>query len=151
MNKFAIVFLSSAISLVFSAGCAKPVTGVPVAESPDGPVELLVRKDGLIVHEAGTFLEAVNRKDDVPVVVDFWAAWCGPCRMLAPELEKVKSEWGEKVSIVKVDVDANSAISQHFEISAIPRLMVFRSGRSVANITGYTSAAQLSERLNQMQ
>jgi thioredoxin len=67
-------------------------------------------------------------KSEVPVVVDFWAAWCGPCRMVAPEMEKLQEKYGSSVQVVKVDVDANPMLSQAFNIMSIPTIAFFRPG-----------------------
>jgi thioredoxin 1 len=65
---------------------------------------------------------------DKPVVVDFWAVWCGPCRMVAPEMEKLAAKYGDNVQVVKVDVDANPVLSQAFNIMSIPTIAFFRPG-----------------------
>ena len=65
---------------------------------------------------------------DKPVVVDFWAVWCGPCRMVAPEMEKLAEKYGDAIQVVKVDVDANPVLSQAFNIMSIPTIAFFRPG-----------------------
>ena len=65
---------------------------------------------------------------DKPVVVDFWAVWCGPCRMVAPEMEKLALKYGDAIQVVKVDVDANPKLSQAFNIMSIPTIAFFRPG-----------------------
>jgi thioredoxin 1 len=65
---------------------------------------------------------------DKPVVVDFWAVWCGPCRMVAPEMEKLAAKYGDSIQVVKVDVDANPVLSQAFNIMSIPTIAFFRPG-----------------------
>ncbi len=82
---------------------------------------------------------------DKPVVVDFWATWCGPCRMQAPVLEEFAKEAEGKVRVVKVDVDENEEIAYQYKIASIPTLMVFKNGESVEKSVGLTSAAKLSE------
>ena len=69
---------------------------------------------------------------DKPVVVDFWATWCGPCRMVAPEMEKLQAKYGDSVQVVKVDVDANTVLSQAFNIMSIPTFAFFRPGTDPA-------------------
>jgi thioredoxin 1 len=69
---------------------------------------------------------------DKPVVVDFWATWCGPCRMVAPEMEKLAAKYGDAVQVVKVDVDANPVLSQAFNIMSIPTIAFFRPGSDSA-------------------
>ena len=70
--------------------------------------------------------------NDKPVVVDFWAVWCGPCRMVAPEMEKLAAKYGDSIQVVKVDVDANPVLSQAFNIMSIPTIAFFRPGMDPA-------------------
>lgn len=90
-----------------------------------------------IVHadDPATFETEVLQADG-PVVVDFWAAWCGPCRKVAPELEKLADAHGGAVKVVKVDVDANGAVAQRYGIQGIPTISLFRDGRPVATSVG---------------
>lgn len=85
-----------------------------------------------------------------PVVVDFWATWCGPCRMIAPILEEVAKEMGDKVKIVKVDVDSNSQSAQRFNIMAIPTLLFFKEGKVVDTVNGAIPKAQIVARLQKV-
>ena len=78
-----------------------------------------------------------------PVVVDYWAEWCGPCKMIAPVLEEIASEYGEKIDIVKLNVDDNPAIAQRYSILAIPTLNVFQNGEVVKQIKGAKPKAAL--------
>ncbi|MCR1934470.1 thioredoxin [Clostridium tepidum] len=74
---------------------------------------------------------------EVPVVVDFWATWCGPCKMLAPVVEEVSEELGQKVKFVKINVDENPVISTQYKISSIPTLMTFKAGKAVETLVGF--------------
>ena len=85
----------------------------------------------------------------VPVLVDFWAAWCGPCRMVAPEVKKVASQMAGKAIVLKVDTDANQQVAARFNVRGIPNFAVFRQGKLVAQQAGavsHTALARLLER-----
>ena len=82
---------------------------------------------------------------EIPVLVDFWATWCGPCKMQAPILHEFKEDLGDKVKVVKVDVDANEELAVAFNIFSIPTLCVYVKGELKEKTVGLTSKAQLSE------
>ena len=75
-------------------------------------------------------------KNSKPVIVDYWAEWCGPCRMIAPVLEEIASEYSEKIDVVKLNVDDNPVVAQRYQILAIPTLNVFQNGEVVKQIKG---------------
>jgi len=75
--------------------------------------------------------EAIEASHDMPVLIDFWAEWCGPCRMVAPILDKLAGEFAGKVRIVKVDTDANPGLSQAFQIRSIPSIAIFKKGKMI--------------------
>ena len=83
-----------------------------------------------------------------PVLVDYWAAWCGPCKMIAPMLEEVAKEYGDKVTIAKLNVDENPATAAKFGIRGIPTLMLFQDGKATATKVGALSKTQLTEFLD---
>ena len=82
---------------------------------------------------------------DVPVVVDFWAEWCGPCKMIAPHLESISDEMGEKVKIVKLDVDANQETAIKYGVRSIPTLIMFKNGEAADMQVGAQTKGKLSE------
>jgi putative thioredoxin len=87
--------------------------------------------------------EVVQRSHDIPVVVDFWAEWCGPCRTLGPMLEKLADEYAGGFELVKVDVDANQALAQQFGVQGIPYVMAFKGGQPVDQFTGALPESQV--------
>ncbi|WP_269523443.1 thioredoxin [Coraliomargarita parva] len=84
----------------------------------------------------------------VPVLVDFWAPWCGPCKAIAPILEEIASEMGDSVKVCKVNVDNNSEIAGKYEIRAIPTILVFKNGSIADTIVGLTSKDDLKAKLS---
>ena len=80
--------------------------------------------------------ESTVLKSSVPVVVDFWAEWCGPCKQIAPALEEISKSLGDKVTIVKMNVDENQVQPSKFGIRAIPTLIIFKDGKVLAQKTG---------------
>ena len=80
--------------------------------------------------------EADVLKNAKPVVVDYWAEWCGPCRQVSPVLEEIASEHADKIDVVKLNIDENPAVSQRYQIMAIPTMSVFKDGEVVKEIVG---------------
>ena len=98
-----------------------------------------------IKHVTDATFEDVVLKAERPVVVDFWAAWCGPCKMVAPEMEKLAAKYDGKVDVVKVDVDANPRLSQAFGIMSIPTIAFFKPGAQPQGVVGFRPMEQLEQ------
>jgi thioredoxin 2 len=86
-------------------------------------------------------------KSPLPVLVDFWAAWCGPCRMVAPTIEQLAKELNGKVRVGKLDVDANQMTASRFHVQSIPTLLILKDGREVDRIVGVQSREAILQRL----
>ena len=87
-------------------------------------------------------------QSSVPVLLDFWASWCGPCRMLSPIVDELAEELGGKVKVGKVNVDDEQALAEQFRIMTIPTLMLFKGGQQVAASVGVKSKADLLDMVN---
>ena len=101
-----------------------------------------------IKHVTDANFEELVLKAERPVVVDFWAAWCGPCKMVAPEMVKLAEKYEGAVDVVKVDVDANPRLSQAFNIMSIPTIAFFRPGQQPMGVVGFRPLEQLEQQFD---
>jgi len=103
-----------------------------------------------VLHtNAASFDKVINQ--DIPVLVDFWAPWCGPCKMLGPVLEEVEKELGGKAVIAKVNVDDEQDLAVKFNVSSIPTMIVFKNGTSLDRTVGFMSKEKILELIKKHQ
>lgn len=98
-----------------------------------------------IVHVTDASFEADVLQSDIPALVDFWAEWCGPCKMIAPILDEIAMEYAGKIKICKVDVDSNPETAAKFNVRGIPTLLILKNGVVEATKVGALSKGQLTE------
>ncbi len=91
-----------------------------------------------------TFITEVL-ESKVPVVIDFWASWCNPCRMMAPEFEELDKELGDKIKFCKVNTEENPEISQQYTIQSIPTMLIFKDGKIIGRFVGFAPKEQLKQ------
>ncbi|MFP5405207.1 MAG: thioredoxin TrxA [Gammaproteobacteria bacterium] len=101
-----------------------------------------------VQHVTDASFEQEVLKAESPVLVDFWAEWCGPCKMIAPLLDEMARDYGDKLRVVKVNVDENQAVPARYGIRSIPTLMLFSNGEVVETRVGTLSKAQLAQLLD---
>lgn len=94
-------------------------------------------------HKTESFSDIIN--GDVPVLVDFFAEWCGPCKLMKPVLEEVRRDMGDKVRILKVDIDKSPAAANAFNVQSVPTLMLFKKGKGLWRQSGVLQASQLEK------
>ncbi|HBO37878.1 MAG TPA: thioredoxin [Pasteurellaceae bacterium] len=102
-----------------------------------------------VLHITDASFEADVLRSDVPVLLDFWAPWCGPCRMVAPILDDLAVEFGDRVKIAKINIDENQATPAKFGVRSIPTLLLFKEGKAVATQVGALPKNQLASFINQ--
>jgi thioredoxin 1 len=93
--------------------------------------------------------QVVEASKEKPVLVDFWATWCGPCKMLSPLVEQLAGEKSEQLNVAKIDVDENQAVSQKFGIMSIPTLILFKDGKAVKQLVGYMPKERILSQIEQ--
>ncbi len=101
-----------------------------------------------VLHITDATFEADVLRSDVPVLLDFWAPWCGPCRMIAPVLDDLAAEFGDKVKVAKINIDENQATPAQYGVRSIPTLLLFKEGKIVATQVGALPKNQLAAFVN---
>ena len=101
-----------------------------------------------IVHVTDDTFEQDVLKSDEPVLVDYWANWCAPCKMIAPVLEEIAEEYAGRVKVAKLDIDENRAVTERFNVRGIPTLILFKNGEVVDQVTGAVSKSNLKEMID---
>ena len=101
-----------------------------------------------VVHASIDTFEEEVLKSGLPVFVDFWASWCGPCVAIAPILEELAEEFDGKVKVVKINVDENQQLANQFTVQAIPSLLIFKEGKEVDRIVGAADKGHYATKLN---
>lgn len=104
---------------------------------------------GFIVNAGDAEFEQEVLKATTPVLVDFWAPWCGPCKMLGPVLEELAADLAGKVKVVKVNVDENKDSAGQFGVMSIPTMILFKDGKDVATMVGFQSKEQLKDKIEE--
>ncbi|MCK5013567.1 MAG: thioredoxin [Candidatus Omnitrophica bacterium] len=102
-----------------------------------------------VLNVTGQDFEGEVLKSDLPVLVDFWAEWCGPCRMVGPIVDEIAEELEGKLKVVKVNVDDAQDLAGNYQVMSIPTLLIFKGGELVEQIVGAVSKDVLSEKINQ--
>lgn len=97
-----------------------------------------------IIHVTDSSFEEEVLKSDKPVILDYWAEWCGPCRMIAPILDEIAEEYGDKITVAKINIDENQETPQKYAVRGIPTLMIFKEGNVAGTKVGAVSKSQLS-------
>ena len=99
------------------------------------------------VHVTDDTFEAEVIQSDMPAIVDFWAAWCAPCHMIAPILEEIAGEYDGQLKVAKLDVDQNPRVATQFGIMSIPTMILFKEGEAVERLMGYMPKERLLEKI----
>ncbi len=103
-----------------------------------------------VIHATDSDFTQQVLESDVPVLVDFWAPWCGPCRMIAPALDQLAGEYAGKAKVVKVDIDQNQATALKYHVRSIPMLLMFKNGQVQATQVGAVGKPQLAQLIDQV-
>jgi thioredoxin 1 len=122
---------------------------LPFEGSAALPEERNILMAGNLQEFTAANFDQVVLKSSKPVLVDFWAVWCGPCRQVAPVVEALAGKWGETVVVGKVNVDDHPSIAEKYNIMSIPTLMLFKDGAVVERVIGFASQSALEQKFQQ--
>jgi len=137
-------------------GCEGPLPGFPQYIGSDGSDSVFPnqRKENMMfeepIHVTDSAFEQAVMKSELPVVVDFWAPWCGPCKMVAPLLDQAAKKYAGKLIVAKVDVDENDESASAFGVQSIPTLLFIRNGDVVNRHVGALPAAELDNLIQEL-
>jgi thioredoxin 1 len=112
-------------------------------------IDLEVGMAVLEINDDNFQQEVIETSKTTPVLIDFWAPWCGPCKMIAPLVEELSIDYADKIKCVKLNTDENKALATKFGIMSIPTLMLFRNGEPVERIVGFTQKDNLKKKIDQ--
>ncbi len=143
------LLIGVALGLVSQRTVEQPI---PVASSPSISNEKKGNEQamsGPVVGTASNF-EAEVLKSDIPVVVDFWASWCGPCRMVSPILDELAAEYAGKIKVVKVNVDQEPALANEYRIQSIPTMIFFKNGEQINKKIGADTKQNLKAKFDSL-
>jgi thioredoxin 1 len=101
--------------------------------------------EDVLILDSTSFDQEITRKGNGPILVDFWAEWCGPCRLMSPILDKVAARYKGRARVGKVDVDENQALAAKFGVMSIPTMFLFKEGQIVEQVVGTTSEENLAK------
>jgi thioredoxin 1 len=101
--------------------------------------------EDILILDSKSFDQEIAKKGDGPILVDFWAEWCGPCRLMSPVLDKVATRYKGRARVGKVDVDENQALAAKFGVMSIPTMLLFKEGQIVEQVVGTTSEEKLAK------
>jgi len=131
INKLATTFAIVALSVIYSCGSGTKANNSPAKDA----------NEIKMINDMGSFNEMIN--GSTPVLVDFYADWCAPCRMMTPIMQQVSKEMVGKVKVIKVDVDKNEEVARKYQIRSIPTMILFKNGKSVWQGVGVMQADQI--------